>query len=143
VTYAYPCWDWSAGCDQGEVRGSRPGIGKAENADGGNWRGNPFLSNILKTLKFHYFPIFDFVKTLSLGRQSHKRQIALIPNIWFDGFSVFIPNKKFLEVEKVVFCSYLSFHSQFWQPILHEYIFPINFKFSCYTFLCLKKQITY
>ena len=61
----YPCCDCRAGCDQAAVLGSRPGIGNAENAEGGNCKGNPFLSNIFEQNKETKFVIKIGDTTLS------------------------------------------------------------------------------
>lgn len=49
----YPECAWAvckAACDHAEVLGSSPAMGKAVNAEGGNCKGSPFLSNMFTSI---------------------------------------------------------------------------------------------
>ena len=50
-TYAECAWAvCKAACDHAEVLGSSPAMGKAVNAEGGNCKGSPFLSNMFTSI---------------------------------------------------------------------------------------------
>ena len=49
----YPECAWAvckAACDHADVLGSSPAMGKAVNAEGGNCKGSPFLSNMFTSI---------------------------------------------------------------------------------------------